>query len=227
VENSEWVPSRKITVIYNGYAPDTEHSIAQRDAQGIDSLSDHVPVVGIVANLRPIKRIDVLVRAFATLKVSHPAARLVIVGDYSSPQARSTRDSLEVLADRLEISDRIIFTGRVADPSRYVRRFSIAVLCSESEGFSNSLVEYMRYRRAIVCTDTGGNSEIIQDGHNGFLVPVGDASILAERLAQLLSDTALAQRFGDNAHAAVQSYSHVKMVSMQMRSYDEILQNLG
>jgi glycosyltransferase involved in cell wall biosynthesis len=105
----------------------------------------------------------------------------------------------------------------------YVEKFSVAVLCSESEGFSNAIVEYMQAARPVVCTDTGGNPEIVQDGRNGFLVPVGDSGALAERLVQVLSDSMLAKRLGEAGRETVRSFTHERMLAEQMSCYDKVL----
>jgi glycosyltransferase involved in cell wall biosynthesis len=75
----------------------------------------------------------------------------------------------------------------------------------------------------VVCTDTGGNPELVHDGHNGFLVPVGNAAALAERLVRLLSDNALARRLGAAGRETVSSYTHTRMVAEQMGCYDGVL----
>jgi glycosyltransferase involved in cell wall biosynthesis len=112
----------------------------------------------------------------------------------------------------------------VDNPAPYINRFTVAVLCSESEGFSNALIEYMQAGRPIICTDTGGNPELVQDATNGFVVPVGDVDMLADRLIKLLSDSALAQRLGEAAREAVRStYSHTRMIHEQMACYDQLL----
>jgi glycosyltransferase involved in cell wall biosynthesis len=133
-------------------------------------------------------------------------------------------EELGQLATRVGVRERVILTGRVDDPAPYVKRFTVAVLCSESEGFSNAIIEYMQAERPIVCTDTGGNPELVQDGTNGFLVPVGDVDAVADRLIRLLGDSELARRLGRAARESVRStYSHTRMVTEQMACYDEIL----
>jgi glycosyltransferase involved in cell wall biosynthesis len=223
VQQREGVPGCKIAVIYNGYAAGVESRGQSSASTVLQEVPDGVPVVGIVANLRPIKRIDILMEAFALASAKHPDARLVIVGDTSSHQAAGTLDELVSLACRLGIRERVIFTGRVDEPRTYIEKLTVAVLCSESEGFSNSIIEYMQAARPIVCTDTGGNPEVIQDGRSGFLVPVGDAGALADRLVRLLSDRGLAHRLGEAGCEAVRSYTHTRMVSEQMACYDEVL----
>lgn len=223
VQQQEWVPNRKITVIYNGYALPTDHDSQATNDSLLPDVPDSVPVVGIVANLKPIKRIETLVEAFALASKQSPDARLLIVGDIASMEGQSTLGELNVLARRLGVLERIIFTGRVEEPMPYIKRFTVAVLCSESEGFSNSIIEYMQAGCPVICTDAGGNSELIQDGYNGFLVPVGNVSMLAVRIVRLLSDKALARRLGDAGYETVRSYTHTRMVTEQMACYDHVL----
>lgn len=221
VEQQESVPANKISVIYNGYAHRAGAGSTPSSTVKLSEIPTHVPLIGIVANLSPVKRVDTLMEAFGQISSQYPDARLVIVGNSYDPRMR---DPLVDLARCLGVHERVIFTGSVEDPSPYIKRFDVAVLCSESEGFSNSLMEYMQAGRPVVCTDTGGNPELVQDGHNGFLFPVGDATILADRLAQLLSDNALAHRLGKAARETVCStYTYTRMVTEQMACYDEIL----
>ena len=134
-------------------------------------------------------------------------------------------EDLQALANRLGVDERIVFTGPVEDAKPYIEQFTVAVLCSESEGFSNSLIEYMQAGRPVICTDSGGSSELIRDGIDGFLVTVGDVDSLADRLLQLLTDRELAQRIGDAARDSVRAYSLSRMIREQMACYDEILRD--
>jgi glycosyltransferase involved in cell wall biosynthesis len=223
VQDQEGVSADRISVIYNGYEPYRESNVATCGGSLLPGVALGTPVIGIVANLRPVKRIDTLVDAFAAVSQTFPAARLVVVGDCSSPQAFSTARELGALVDRLRIRERVIFTGQVDEPMKYVERFTVAVLCSESEGFSNSIIEYMQAGRPVVCTDTGGNPEIVIDGCNGFLVPVGDVRTLAERLVRLLSNSALARQLGAAGRETVRAYSYSRMVAEQMACYTQVL----
>jgi glycosyltransferase involved in cell wall biosynthesis len=225
VQQREWVPGEKISVIYNGYVPRAINDGEAASASGLPDVPSWGSIVGIVANLSPVKRVDTLIEAFALIGNHYPNAHLVIVGGYGlSPHGGSMHEELEGLATRLGVRERVIFIGLVEDPEPYINRFTVAVLCSESEGFSNSLIEYMQAGRPIVCTDTGGNPELVQDGRNGFLVPVGDAKALADRLVRLLSDSALARRLGEAARDTVRAtYTHMRMVTDQTACYDEVL----
>ncbi|MBK8508728.1 MAG: glycosyltransferase [Candidatus Competibacteraceae bacterium] len=223
VQKKEWISTDKIKVIYNGFEPVSLYKSKIETKDVISSIPSDVPIIGIVANLRPIKRIDVLVNAFILVNEYYPKAYLMIVGDEISEQASSTFKELKKIINNFVLKDRVIFTGAVDDPRYYIEKFTIAVLCSESEGFSNSIIEYMQARKPIVCTNTGGNPEIIKDNYNGFLVPVGDTKALANRLVQLLSNNALAYSLGEAAYETVSIYTHSRMVNEHMNFYDKIL----
>jgi len=222
ISQREWIPQRKITVIYNGYVPLNEKSQIDTSIELLKLPSD-APIVGIVANLRAIKRLDTLLEAFALVNKHRPDAYLVIVGDKNSVEATKILAKLTSLIHRLGIGERVIFTGRVEDPKLYIRQFTVSVLCSDSEGFSNSIIEYMQAGCPTVCTNTGGNSELIKDGFNGFLVPVGDFNTLAKRVIQLLSDKILACQLGEAGYETVIKFTHVRMIKEQMDCYDKLL----
>src|SRR5204862_7010979 len=80
-------------------------------------------------------------------------------------------------------------------------RATACVRASLKEGLPRALMEAAAAGRPAVATDVGGNREVIVDGVTGFLVPVGDAEALADRLARLLGDPALCRRLGAAARA--------------------------
>jgi glycosyltransferase involved in cell wall biosynthesis len=225
VSRRERVARDRISVIYNGYRGRCVSALPGEVPPQLADIPDGAPIVGLVANLRPIKRIDTLIEAFARIRTDCPDAWLVIVGsDGPDPTGGSLMESLSALASRLGIGHRVMFTGQVNNAAPCIDRFSVAVLCSDSEGFSNAIIEYMQAGRPTVCTCVGGNPELIQDGYNGFLVPVGDAEALAGRVIELLSDEGLARRLGTAALESVRTtYSDVRMIGEQMACYDRIL----
>ena len=224
VQEQENAAGKRIFVVPNGYAPtESANSEVCETTERLGSIA-HGPIIGLVANLRRIKRIDTLIDAFAMIHTRFPDVNIVVLGDCRSEQAKSVFEELENLANQCRVRDKIFFLGSVSNPMPYISQFTVAVLCSESEGSSNALIEYMQAGRPIICTDTGGNPELVQDRKNGFLVPVGDVHRLADRLVSLLSDKALAQRLGEAARETVRSrYSLTRMIAQQMHCYDDVL----
>jgi glycosyltransferase involved in cell wall biosynthesis len=163
--------------------------------------------VGVTANLRPVKGLDVFVRAAAVVGAAHPGATFHLAGE------GALRSDLERLAADLGLSRRLTLRGAERDVPGFLAGLDVAVLPSLTEGMSNALMEYMAAGRAVVATAVGGNVRLIEDGVTGLLVPPGDVGQLAAAVGRLLSDPALAARLGAAARRHVEArYSRPVMV---------------
>jgi glycosyltransferase involved in cell wall biosynthesis len=203
----------KFEVIYNGIdvesiSPALSSNVAERE-----------PVVGIVANCnRPIKRVEDFIRAAALVYRRHLDARFMVVGDgYLRPQ-------LEVLAHSLGLAEALTFTGQVADSIATVRTFDVGVITSETEGLCNAILEYMACGVPVVATATGGNPELVREGENGYLVPVGDVELMAKRIDLLLREDDLRRQIGvANLTRVAAEFSLEDMVANHVDYYERTL----
>jgi len=135
-------------------------------------LSDDAPVVVAVGRLVREKDFATLIHAVAMIARRRPI-RLIIVGD------GPLRDELTMLAIRLDIADRVDLPGRQANPWGFMKRASVFVLSSVSEGMPSVLVEALAIGARVVSTDCPtGPREILGEG-SPALVPVGDVAALA------------------------------------------------
>ncbi len=202
--------SSQLAVIYNGFPPHKE-SQAQ-----ITSHRAGGPVIGVVANFRPIKRLDDLVRAFAKVSEAFPSAELHMIGGGDDASCRA-------LVSANGLDGRVKFFGAQADVASFIDCFDVAVLCSESEGFSNAIIEYMQAAKPVVCSAVGGNPELVTHGTHGLLYPMGDVAALAACLEQLMRDPLAAAEMGRNGrNKVVQEYSQEKMAAQHMSLYGEL-----
>ena len=174
--------------------------------------------VGAVANLRPLKRIDVLVEAAAILAQDRPHVSFEVAGDGPA------RPELERRIGELGLRDKFHLPGVVRDIPGFLAPLDIAVLCSESEGGSNALAEYMMAGRAIVATAVPGNVEMIDDGVHGLLVPPNDPPSLARAIRRLLCNPQLAARLGGAARRrAMEKFGLDTMIERYHRFYANLL----
>lgn len=170
----------EVDVIYN---PIVSDALMEEAAQPVHHpwFTDDTPVVLSVGRLAPEKRVDTLIRAFASSR-DELDSRLVIVGD--GPE----RTTLERLVTRLDVDEHVEFLGFVENPYRYMAAADLFVLSSENEGFGMVLVEALSCGCPIVSTDCpSGPSEILDGGRYGRLVPVGEVQSMADAIvAELL-----------------------------------------
>jgi glycosyltransferase involved in cell wall biosynthesis len=177
-----------------------------------------VRCVGAVANLRPVKGLDVLLQAAARLAAVHPQVRFEVAGE------GELRPALEKQARECGLAGRFALPGSVADMPQFLAGLDVAVLSSRAEGMPNAVLEYMAAGRAIVATAVGATPELIADGVHGLLVPPGDAGRLAAGIDRLLRDPALARRLGEAARQrARERYSRTAMV----RRFEDFYERLA
>ncbi|WP_375192843.1 glycosyltransferase family 4 protein [Marinobacter sp.] len=177
-----------ISVIYNGY----EHAKDRSPSKGIPDLeyfSRSGPVAFLVANIRPIKRIQDAILAIAKLKKIGRHLNLVVIGGGDAYDLRA-------FAREQGIEEQVLFAGSRPDVSYWLVNGFVGLSCSESEGYSNAVVEYMQAGLPVVASDVGGNCEAVLDGETGFRFLPGDVENLAKRLADLLDNPEQASKMG-------------------------------
>jgi glycosyltransferase involved in cell wall biosynthesis len=176
------LPPEKVSFIHNpAMSPDCiERSL--RPIERVLAPPSDGPVIITAGRLDPQKDHATLLRAFARL-VSQRPARLVILGQ------GPLRASLEDLARRLGVEDRVALPGYVEEPLPHLRSADLFVLSSIYEGFGNVLVEALACGLPVVSTDCpSGPSEILDGGAFGRLVPPGDVEALAAALLEALAE---------------------------------------
>jgi glycosyltransferase involved in cell wall biosynthesis len=174
--------------------------------------------VGCVANLRPVKNIDGLMRAAKAALERFPQLVFEVAGDGEQ------RDELEKLHAELGLGDRFKLRGSVADVPAFLRSVDIAVLPSHSEGMSNALLEYMSAGRAVIATDVGANAKLVTDRKHGRIVPKGDEAALVEAIGELLANPLRAASYGAAARTRVENeYSRGAMRARFEGYYAELV----
>jgi glycosyltransferase involved in cell wall biosynthesis len=205
----EGIPREKVKIIPNGI------NLAPFDAP---RTSGPGPVVTTVANLRPGKGHDVLLRAAAEVLRQRPDVRFQFVGD------GALRAPLEQQAEDLAIAAAVTFLGHRADIAAILRDTTVFAFPSLMEAFPNGVMEAMAAELPVVASDVGGIPELVEHEHNGLLVPPGDETALAAALLSLLGDPARARALAIAGRQTIQQrYSFERMVHDFEMLYFELL----
>ena len=185
--------------------PDSRELGLRRQAVG---LPPDAPVVGIVANLRPVKDHGLFLRMAALVAASDSRVHFAIIGEGDQ------RERLEGETARLGLAGRVHFLGLVPNRPNPFQLVDIATLTSRTEGFPNSILEAMAAGRPVVATAVGGVPDAVVEGVTGFMVPVGAEESFAAAVLRLLGDGALARRCGEAGQArARERFSETRVLA--------------
>ena len=225
----EGVPAHKVRTIYNGLDP-ARVQFDQADRKEILkklNLPEQARFVTIVANMRAhvqhpepycYKDHPTFLRAAQRVYERVPDAAFIIAGE------GELKEATQELARTLGIAERAFFIGRCTDVGAVLSISDVCVLSSSSEGFSNSILEYMAAGRPVVSTDVGGAREAIVHGETGYLVPPGDDEGLAGHISSLLLAPEQARAMGERGRGRVSDkFSSVKQLQNVESLYNELL----
>jgi glycosyltransferase involved in cell wall biosynthesis len=181
------VPPGKITVIYDGV--DTEHFNPCHKQKGQAcqqlGLDPDRTIVVMIARFAPNKRHELLLEAISLIREKTGPVTIVFVGEvFSDPRHH---ECVRAKAAACGLSDVVTYLGFQEDIRTVHAAADILVLCSEREPLGQCVLEAMAMGVPVVITDSGGLSELVRDGHTGFVIPAGESASLAECISYLIA----------------------------------------
>lgn len=177
------------------------------------------PLAFYVGRLVEEKGLDVLLRAWTTVRAQLPEARLAIMGEGDQePQLRA-------LSAELGLTDVVQFLPGCADVSPYLQASDAYVLPSFAEGLPVALLEGMASQLACVATATSGSAQLITDRVNGRLTPIGEPAPLAEALVAALSAPEARTWALRARQTIVEHYSLDRVADRYIEMYETLLPN--
>lgn len=213
------VSPKRIHIIYNGIATEPPATKSPKAADLGLPEDASIRFVTMVANLRhAVKNVPMLLRAAKRVAETEMNAHFVIAGEGELTGA------LKELANQLGVADKVHFIGRCDDIPALLSLSHVCVLTSIAEGFSNSILEYMRAGKPVVATNVGGAAEAIVDGETGYLVDSDDDEALAGHLLELLQDDAKVREFGEKGReVVVEKFSQETQLDRTIEIYNKLL----
>lgn len=211
----EGFPLEKIQVIHNGIDLKPFQGIPldtcreYREKLGIPA---EVPIITIVANLRPVKSIDMFILAAVKVASKIKDARFLIIGE------GDLETELKQMADEQGVGGAVHFLGRRYDIPQLMAISTIGVLTSSSESFSNTIIEYLAAGLPVVCTDVGGAREAVEDDVNGYVVPSGEHVAMADKIISILSSGKILSM---GAESRIKANALFSLTAM-MEKYEEV-----
>ncbi len=189
---------KDIIYIHNGINITT--NIAQTPEKNIFkklNISTRDDIIGFVGLLEERKGLDFLIEAMPKILSRRPSAKLVIIGSGDQKYEKKLRHRIM----KLNLSDKVIFTGYLKNAYQYIKSFDVLVLPSiEFENCPMVILEAMLNKVPVVATKVGGMPELIEDGKTGFIVEPGNPDMIADRVLYLLENHDKSKKFGLNGY---------------------------
>lgn len=224
---TEFLSPRRIVVIRNGLIGGEEllalnHRAAHEALCRELGLGANAKLVGMVANLRPVKGHRFLIAAAARVVNSHPDVHFVLVGE------GPLRTEIETQAAQLGIAEHVHLPGERSDAARLNAAFAVAVLSSLHEGLPNAVMEAMAAGAPVVASAVGGVRELVRDHETGYLAPPGDSEALAERISFALRNENLSAAVAARGRRYIATeYSLRRMIESVEALYAEMARESG
>lgn len=220
------VAPEKLATIYNGLNLERLKPAQTREETLREfNLSDdeNVKFVTIIANFRSdVKNHPMFLRAARKTKEKFPVARFILAGE------GELSGEMKSYAEKLGLQNETFFIGRCAKVAELLAISNVCVLTSKTEGFSNSILEYMAAGKPVVATNVGGACEAIIENETGFLIDSNDDDALANRLIELLVSEEKADAMGRKARQIIEEkFSTAAQLEKNLALYERLLKRNG
>ncbi len=213
-----WIDPDRVITIPNAIPCDEYfHPEKRQEFRERCKLVPETIVIGFGGRFEPVKRLDLLLKAFADLLPSFPNIRLALAGE------GSLRTQLEQQATQLGIATAVTWLGFCQDIPGFLSALDIYVQSSINEGLPLSVLEAMAARKAVIATNVGGTSEVVRDGETGLLIPGGSVEAIASALQRLLIDPSLRENLAVNGQKYVWTYFDLPVMVL---SYEQLYRQL-
>jgi N-acetyl-alpha-D-glucosaminyl L-malate synthase BshA len=173
-------------------------------------------IITHISNFREVKRVKDVVRVFARIRRAMPAT-LLMIGD--GPE----RVDAENEARELQVSADVRFLGRLDSVASLLQESDLFLLPSQTESFGLAALEAMACGSPVVASRAGGLPEVVDDGVNGILEPVGSVEAMGRRAVELLRDQGRHQSLRAAALAKAAEFSADRVVPMYEALYRDVL----
>ncbi len=132
-------------------------------------------------------------------------------------------NELKQKVEALHIRENFLFMGFQTDVNLFLKISDLFVLPSKQEGLGSSILDAQAAGLPVIATHTGGIPELIENNHNGILIPVDDPEVLVKLIFRLYNDEELRKRLARNALESVQNFSINNTVEKYLALYKELL----
>jgi glycosyltransferase involved in cell wall biosynthesis len=216
------VPPSRLAMIYSGTTSEGPPAVDRGQLRVSLGFEPEAPLVLFAGRLAGQKRVDDLLKALDLVQHVQPDVRTVIAGD------GPLRARLEETARSYHLDGRVRFLGHRNDMPVLLAGADLVVLPSAYEGLPNVVLEAMQFCKPVVATSAPGTTEVVVNGETGLLVPVGNVTLLARAIRDIVRDPAMGRRLGEAGRVRVDAHFRVDtMVAQFAKLYEDLARSKG
>lgn len=222
----------RVEVIPPGVDISRFYPIAKDEAREFVGIGRDDRMVLFVGRIERLKGIDILLKAFATMKplglMPNCPHYLVVIGgepDANSETMTAEMARLQNMVEELGIDEVVVFLGKRGQETLpyYYSAAEVVVMPSHYESFGMVALEAMACGTPVIASQVGGLQYLVKDGETGYMIPDGNPTILGEKLAQIICNDELRERLGVQAHQHAQEYSWQNITRQIIQTYNSLL----
>jgi glycosyltransferase involved in cell wall biosynthesis len=207
----------KMVTIYNGVEISDEVNIDKEKKKEEFGIMGKDNIVTTIGRLAPQKGIEYLLYAVPKILESMPKKKFLVVGEGDE------KNKLKKLAEKLNISQNVIFAGLRNDVKEILAITDVFVLPSLFEGLPIVILEAMLAGKPIVATDIPGTDELIVNGETGILIPPKDADSLASAIINVFKNLEKAKEMGASGRKRIEKYFSINETVRKTEELYEVL----
>jgi glycosyltransferase involved in cell wall biosynthesis len=211
-----------VRVVKNGFDCSDDRIFRRTEKTVYDDRKRGVPVIGIVGRLHPVKNHAMFLDMVKRLTAEQINADYWIIGD--GPE----RETIERIISQEGLADRVTLWGMRHDVDTALSRMDLLVLTSLSESCPNAVLEAMRASLPVVATNCTSLEDIIEEGKNGFVVPIGDVGSLVVAVKKILSGESTRMTMGHRSREIVCDRFSLPAAAKELsQAYQSFAESMG
>lgn len=207
----------KLKVIPNWINPSKFLSLESREESCLKfNIDPKKTVIGVVNQLTAAKGQHLVLEAIDIVKEKIKDDYLIVFAGSEHDPKHYYTNYLKELINKFKLTDKVKFLGHISNLVSLYNALDIVLIPSENEAFSIVCLEAMVSSCPVIASNVGGLAELVEDGQNGLLFPVGNSKTLSEKLLLLLSNQELRKKLSKNAQAFVMENFAMEKVIAQI-----------
>lgn len=215
------VDKHKLVTIYHGTNLDTKSSHTPFNIREKFQLDKSKKIVGIIGNHIDAKDLPTFINIVNQMVNDNNRKDIVFiqVGSFTE-----LTEGLMTIVKDFNLEDNLKFLGYQPNASNFIPQFDVMLITSQSEGIPQAIYESFYHKVPVIATNVGGIPEIIDDGENGFLIPVKNHNLFSEKIEKLLIDRELSDKFIEISYSKlILNFTTQMMANKTLEQYKLII----